>query len=176
MLKKVPLHRAYRLINNAPVVLITSGNRSERDIATFSWVSMVNSSPAVVAAHIWGGSYTAGLITKYREFVVNVPSIAMKDIVISCGGKSGYETDKFKEFHLKTKKSSTVQPLSICGCPGYLECKIVKKTDFHDICVYYGEVTLAKAEKELFTDRWNLAKVSFLHHLGDNNFSKEVGI
>jgi flavin reductase (DIM6/NTAB) family NADH-FMN oxidoreductase RutF len=107
--------------------------------------------------------FTHKLIEETGEFVVNVPTAKMADIVNYCGTVSGSAHDKFREKKIRIVPGTKVKVPSIADCPVHYECKVIYKlkidpsTLFGDIkelykdgeyhTLYFGEILATYAEK-----------------------------
>lgn len=107
--------------------------------------------------------FTHKLIEETGEFVVNVPTAKMADIVNYCGTVSGSTHNKFSEKKILIVPGTKVKVPSIVGCPVHYECKVIYKlkinpsTLFGDIkelykdgeyhTLYFGEILATYAEK-----------------------------
>ena len=91
----VPLRRAYKLINHGPTTLITSEAGGRRNVMSAAWVMAVDYDPAKLVAVIAAGTFTRKLIEQSGEFVVNVPTLKLIEVVYAAGQGSGEDDDKF---------------------------------------------------------------------------------
>lgn len=170
MKKDVPLDSANRLINNGPVVLVSSRWNEKNNVFTVAWNMPVSHEPPLVAISCGTANYSYDMIKNSGEFVLNIPS---KDIVketFYCGTKSGEDTDKFKESGLTLEDSRKVDTPIIKECIGHLECELVDQPRAGDHQLFVGEVQAAYAEKEKFDKTWLVNEAHAIHHLGSNNF------
>jgi hypothetical protein len=98
----VPLRRAYKLINHGPTTLITSAAGGRRNVMAAAWVMAVDYDPAKLVAVIAADTFTRTLIEQSGEFVVNVPTLKLIDVVYAAGQRSGEDDDKFAAYGLTT--------------------------------------------------------------------------
>ncbi|MCX6357459.1 MAG: flavin reductase family protein [Candidatus Aureabacteria bacterium] len=177
MKKRIPLQRAYRLINHGPVVLVSTRYRGRPNVCTAAWVMPLDVDR--VAIVISSENYTARCIVATREFVVNIPNRMLAKTVLRCGSVSGSKVDKFNAFGLTPEPARRVKAPLVGECIGHLECRVIsgegrlaRKYD-----LFLARVVAASAERGLFTDRWNvrLPRARTLHHLGGNIFAVPAG-
>jgi flavin reductase (DIM6/NTAB) family NADH-FMN oxidoreductase RutF len=174
MRKAIDLTLASRLINHGPVVLVSSYLENRPDITTIAWHMPISKDPAMVALEISDTHFIYECIMEAKDFVINVPSKEMCDIVIKCGRSSGKDIDKFEEFNLEKESSKTVKSPRLKNALAVLECELNSDTRFaEDYNIIIGNVKYAEVEEEAFSDHWLLQKEKFktLHHLGDLTFS-----
>ena len=170
----VPLRRAYKLINHGPTTLITSAAGDRRNVMTAAWVMALDFDPAKIVAVIAAGTYTRKLIEASGEFVVNVPTAKMLDVVYAAGQVSGDEVDKLTTLRLATSPASIVGAPLLEDCAAWLECKVVPEPDMQDrYDLFVGNVVAAWADDELFVDgvwRFPTDADRTLHHLSAGAF------
>ncbi|MFH1943746.1 MAG: flavin reductase family protein [bacterium] len=174
MKKEIPLSQAHRLINNGPVVLVTSQSKTGRsNVLAIAWATPVSQVPPLVAVSIAKGHYSHLLVSESREFVVNVPSPSMADKVMVCGRFSGRDVDKFEKAGLTPMQASVVRPPLVEECIGHLECRVERTVEAGDHSLFIGRVEKAWAEDGLFDEVWRCSEEDCggLHHLGGNVFS-----
>ena len=64
-----------------------------------------------------------------------------------------------------------VQAAIIKECVAHLECKLVQKITTGDHTIFIGEVLAAHVNEGVFDDRFNIAKVNPIYHLGGDDFA-----
>ena len=174
MRKEVPLSNAYRLLGPGPVVLVSSLYKGKPTITPIAWHMPISDDPPIVALEIWKDHYIHKAILATGDFVINIPSADMVDVVRSLGSVSGASVDKFRKFGLVAEGSKKIASPRLKGAIGILECKLRKeKAILTKYSVMIGDVVYAEAEKSVFTDRWNPEKPGpkYINHLGGRVFS-----
>lgn len=101
----VPISLANRLINSGNVILVSSAYEDKKNIITIAWHCPVSIKPPVLAIAVGKSRFSAELIAKAGEFIVNIPSWKLFEAVLFCGTYSGREIDKFKEAKLTPEKA-----------------------------------------------------------------------
>lgn len=169
-----------------PVALVTcSDGKGKDNIVTLAWVGVANSTPPTIAAGIRPTRYSASLIDKSREFVVNIPTVDILEKVDYCGVVSGFDVKKFEATGLTREPASKVKAPMIKECPINLECKVRRTLLLGSHRLYLGEVLethvdqsildsngsidYAKAQPFVYNTReyWSLGK-----KIGVHGFSK----
>lgn len=169
MKMEIPLNRANRVINHGPVLLVTSKYKEAVNIITISWATPISHKPPLVGISVAKGRYSHGLISKSKEFVVNVPHEGMLREIDYCGSVSGRNEDKLKNSSLTPEPAKKVGPPLIKECIGHLECKVVSSHDIGDHTFFVGEVLAASAQEGLFDKTWR-PEAKTLHHLGGDSY------
>jgi flavin reductase (DIM6/NTAB) family NADH-FMN oxidoreductase RutF len=170
----VPLRRAYRLINHGPTTLITSASGERRNVMTAAWVMGLDYDPAKLAAVIASDTFTRRLVEESGEFVVNVPTLAMLDMVYAVGKVSGDDEDKFATHRLATAAASLVAAPLLEGCAAWLECRVIPEPGVqarYDL--FIADVVAAWADDASFVDCvWAFPDDAHrtLHHLASGVF------
>lgn len=113
-----------RYLEPGPVVLVSSRSGDETDIMTMGWHTMMEFMPSLVGCVISEGNHSFELIRKSGECVINVPTVALIDIVVKIGSTTGAEIDKFQEFGLTAGKGSKVKAPLIAECHVNFECRL----------------------------------------------------
>jgi flavin reductase (DIM6/NTAB) family NADH-FMN oxidoreductase RutF len=174
MLKKVPLEliKANRLLNFGPVTLITAKYREQHNVSTVAWVMSVSSNPPLVAIAITNKRFTYDLIKASREFVINIPSVSLKEAVTICGSTSGRELDKFAKAHLTPGHAKKVGAPIVEECFAHLECKVVDEKSVGDHILLVGDVIAAYAEENAIDQHGviHVEQTTPLLHLGADQF------
>ena len=97
-------------------------------------------SPTIVGIGIHKARYSHELISKTREYVVNLPTAKMVKVVDQCGCVSGRDTDKFSSFGLTPVPADKVKPPLIAECPMNIECRAIDIQEIGDHDLFLGEV------------------------------------
>lgn len=178
---EVPISSANRLINSGNVILVSSAYEDKKSIITVAWHCPVSIKPPILAIAVGKSRFSAELIEKSKEFIINIPNWKLFEAMLYCGTYSGRDIDKFKEAKLTPEKAKKLRRTpKIKECIGAIECRLIDKIEVGDHIVFFGEVLYAEAEKELFPDGfWDTEKAELIYHLGGNYFMKsraaEVG-
>lgn len=130
--------------------LITCGAvKDKSNIITLSFVMPVSKRPPLIACAIGRGSYSYELMTRAKEFVVNVPTKNLEKAVYYCGFHSGREVDKFKETGLTPKPARAVKAPIVSECVAHMECKVINEIETGDKFLIVGEVIEAYADEDV---------------------------
>jgi flavin reductase (DIM6/NTAB) family NADH-FMN oxidoreductase RutF len=126
MAKRVlPLGRVYGLLEQGPVVLVTTALRGRSNIMAMSWQTMLEFEPPLVGCVISNRNHSFELLRKSGECGINVPAARLARRVVGCGDTTGSEVDKFARFGFTRMKASRIAAPLIAECFANLECKVV---------------------------------------------------
>jgi flavin reductase (DIM6/NTAB) family NADH-FMN oxidoreductase RutF len=168
----VNLSTASRLLHPMHTVLVSCiGKTGKPNIVTLAWAMPTSINPPLVAISIAPQRYSHSLIEETREFVVNIPTMEILKETLFCGRRSGRNYDKFKETGLTPQPARRVKPPIIKECIAHLECKLHSQFTTGDHTIFVGEIVEAYAEKEAFTDVYNLEKAEMIFHIGGDEFA-----
>lgn len=149
-LKPVELHKAYRLINHGPTVMVSAEFDGVRDVMSASWVCPLDYDK--LTAVIGASSFTRSLFEKSGKFAVQVPTAAQAELVSELGAENNSRfdnADKMKNVEIFYKDDSRV-PL-IAGCAAWLVCKrIPEPHNEQSYDLFIGEVVAAYADERIF--------------------------
>ena len=159
-MKKLPIQKAFTLLEPGPVVLVTTADGGKQNIITFSWTMVMDFTPKFAfVTGPWNYSYKA--LTKTKECVIAIPAVDLAKKAVQIGTCSGAKVDKFEKFKLTPLKAEKVSAPLIKECYANIECRIVDHIKKHDLFILDGLaawVDNSRAEKRCF------------HAIGDGHF------
>lgn len=158
-----PLEETRRILEPGPVVLVTSSHRGERNIMTMGWHMMLGFSPALVATYVWTGNRSHELLRRSGECVINVPTRALLDQVVSVGNSSGTDLDKFEMFGLTAQAAEAVAAPIVGECFAAFECRLADASQIDTHGLFIWEVVKAHVALEP-------ALPETLHYMGHGEF------
>ena len=133
-----------------PVVLVTV-NRNIMTAAAFHFYS---SKPPCVMVGIKPENLTFELISKKREFGINIPTREQLDIVRICGSTSGRTEDKFVKAKVTPLKGKVIDSFLIAECPVNLECHVVHQVQFDGSHRWFiGQIQVVHIDEDYSRDR-----------------------
>lgn len=155
--------------------MVTSAYKDKRNIITLAWSMPLSRVPALVGISVAKTHFSAELIQKSEEFIINVPALDMLDKVMFCGKHSGRDVDKFSETKLTAQKAQRlVKTPLIAECSGHLECYLRDVKETGDHFLFIGEVIYACARQNLFDGVWDVDKIKLIYHLGGKIFTSSA--
>ena len=143
-----------RPVHPSPAALVTSVSEDGRpNIITLGEVFNISiSAPVIVGIAIAKPRYSHELISVTRQYVVNLPTSDMVEIVDRCGSVSGREVDKFAKFRLTPVPAEKVKPPLIAECPINAECRVLDIQEVGDHDLFLGEVVAQHVAEEAFDE------------------------
>lgn len=136
-MRRLPIHKAFTLIESGPVVWVTTRDGARENVMTISWTMVVDFTPVfALTTGPWNYSYAA--LRKTRECVLAIPTADMIDRVVGVGTCSGRDTDKFEKFGLTRRKGRRVRAPLIEECLANIECRVIDIVSRHSIVVLEG--------------------------------------
>ena len=123
------------LLAPVPPALISSGSVENPNVMTAAWTGIICTEPVLTYVSIRPSRYSHEIISKNKEFVINVPNLALAKATDFCGVKSGRDINKFQKCNLTAVACSKVNAPQIKEAPISLECKVleVKQYGTHDM-------------------------------------------
>lgn len=118
--------RAGTLMAPVPPVLVSCGTMEKPNVMTAAWTGVLCSDPTLVYVSIRPSRYSYELISQSKEFVINLPTVALAKQVDLCGVKSGRTVDKFKLAGLTPAACSKVSAPQVLESPISLECRVLE--------------------------------------------------
>jgi len=131
-----------RPVYPTPAALITSADKEGvPNIITLGEVFNVSiRRPVILGIAIRKATYSHSLISRTREYVVNLPTVAIVDEVWFCGSVSGRNVDKFARSGLTPLPATVVKPPLIAECPINVECVVIDVQVVGDHDLFLGKV------------------------------------
>jgi len=146
-MEKLPIKKAFTLIEPGPVILVTTKDGKRNNIMTISW-HMVNEFTPRIALTTGPWNHSFKTIMNTKECVIAVPAVDLAEKTVRIGAVSGTEVDKFKEFGLTPLPAETVSAPLIAECIACIECKLVDYIKSCDILIFEGTCAWIDEEKK----------------------------
>lgn len=136
-----------------PVVVVTAiGEGGDFGATTIAWTGIVSSRPPVMSVSFLPDSYTRGCITKFREFVINVPDSSLTRETNLLGSISGPWKHKAAVMQqelgaiLTPEPSEHIRTPRLAECYINVECRLLSTVPVglydcffgHVLCMHYG--------------------------------------
>lgn len=160
MMEKMPIEKAFTLMESGPVVLVTTSDGAKHNIMTISWTMVMDFTPVfAITTGPWNHSYRA--LRDSRECVIAIPTVELIDTVVGVGTCSGSDTDKFEKFGLTPAAGDFVGAPLIKECLAHIECTVADIVEKHNIIVLEGVRAWFDYERK---------EQRTLHAVGDGTF------
>lgn len=154
--------------------MVSCAHQDRTSIITIAWHCPVSFKPPALGIAVGKSRFSAELIEKSGEFVVNIPDWQLLPAVVLCGTRSGRDVDKFAAAGLTAVKGrKLLKAPKIKECIGAIECSVIDQVEAGDHIMFFGEVIYAEAEEGLWDNgTWNPEAAVLIYHLGGNRFMK----
>lgn len=140
------------LLAPVPPALISSGSVEKPNVMTAAWTGIIASDPAITYVSIRPSRYSHEIIFQTKEFVINLPNLALAKATDFCGVKSGRNTDKFKVCHLTPLESTKINAPQIKEAPLSIECKVIDIKNFGTHDMFIAKIAAVNVD-ESFIDK-----------------------
>ncbi len=139
-----------RPVQPSPAAMITCVDSENRPniISLAETFNVSIRDPVVIGIAIAKQRYSHQLINITREFVVNLPTTVMVEIVDRCGSISGRDVYKFQELGLTAVPAEKVRPPLIEECPISVECRVIGIQEVGDHDLFLGEAVAEHVAEE----------------------------
>lgn len=125
-----------------PVVMVSCGDAPENyNIITVAWAGTICSTPPMVSISVRKERHSHAIISRTREFVINLTTEELVRATDWCGVKSGRDVNKWEAMSLTPTKSYTVAAPGIAQSPVSIECKVTQVIELGTHDMFIAEVT-----------------------------------
>jgi len=129
------------------VVLIGCGTKEKPNVMAASWCFPLSFEPSLLGVSISKKRFSHELISKNKEFTVNIPSFELKNTIELCGSRSGRTTDKFKIGKITPEFGKLGAPM-VKECNASIECRVVKEEEIGDHVLFVGDAVNIVTRKQ----------------------------
>ena len=143
--------RAGTLLAPLPPALISCGSLKKPNIMTAAWTGIIASDPVITYVSIRPSRYSHEIISKTKEFVINVPNLPLLKATDFCGVKSGRNINKFEACNLSPEKCDFIAAPQIKEAPISLECKVLSVQNFGTHDMFLAEVVAVHVDDQYLT-------------------------
>ncbi len=145
------------LTSPVPPTLVTCEADGVKNIFTVAWTGVLCTQPPVTYISVRPERYSYEIISKSKEFVINLATKELTKAVDLCGVRSGRKMDKFAHLGLTCEKANKVNVPILVQSPLNLECKVrqIVKLGTHDM--FIADIVAVDVANELVDDKGRLA-------------------
>ncbi len=145
------------LTSPVPPTLVTCEADGVKNIFTVAWTGVLCTQPPVTYISVRPERYSYDIISKSKEFVINLATKELTKAVDLCGVRSGRKMDKFAHLGLTCEKANKVNVPILVQSPLNLECKVrqIVKLGTHDM--FIADIVAVDVANELVDDKGRLA-------------------
>jgi flavin reductase (DIM6/NTAB) family NADH-FMN oxidoreductase RutF len=137
------------MIYPLPAIMVSCGSSEEDfNIITISWTGTICTNPPMCYISIRPERHSHAIISKTKEFVINITTEELAYATDWCGIKSGKDFNKFKEMKLTPQKAQLIKAPLIGESPISIECivKEIKQLGSHDM--FIAEVVAVNVDEK----------------------------
>ena len=158
------------MIYPLPAVMVSLGaSPEEYNIITIAWTGILCSEPPLCYISVRPERHSHAILTRTREFVINLTTRKLAYATDWCGVRSGRQYRKFEEMRLTPGPAAEVQAPIIVEAPINIECRVleIRRLGTHD--QFLAEIVNVKADSQYIDPRtgaFDLAKaepIAFAH-------------
>lgn len=158
------------MIYPLPAVMVSLGETPEEyNIITIAWTGTLCSDPPLCYISVRPERHSHAILTRTREFVINLTTRSLARATDWCGVRSGRQYKKFEEMRLTPGPATKVKAPIIVEAPINIECRVleIRTLGTHDL--FMAEVVNVKADEQYIDPRtgaFDLAKaepLAFAH-------------
>ncbi|MBQ6789627.1 MAG: flavin reductase family protein [Clostridia bacterium] len=127
--------KAGAMLSPVPPVLVSCSDGERDNLITVGWTGIICTEPAKTYISLRPERFSYEIISKSREFIINLPSSHIIRSIDFCGVRSGRKLDKFKECRLTKEKATQVACPAVAESPISIECRVtdIIKLGTHDM-------------------------------------------
>ena len=134
------------LLAPVPPAMISCGTLEKPNVMTAAWTGIINSEPPMTYVSIRPSRYSHEIISKTKEFVINMTTLDLVKAADYCGVKSGRTVDKFKEMNLTAAPSSVIKAPQITQSPVSLECQVTAIHSFETHDMFLAKIVAVQVD------------------------------
>lgn len=122
------------------------------NLAPHSFFTVSCARPPIVQFTSVGDKDTLANVLATREFVVNLASRTLMDLVNDSSARFDPGVDEAKELGIETEPSELVRPRRVVASPASLECTLHSTLDLGDSTIVLGDVVATTVRPEALVD------------------------
>ena len=147
------LEISYRYLYPRLTVIVTSGSIEKPNALTIAWSTPLSSKPPLIGIMITKNRYSHEIISRTKNFVINIPEITQIEGCFYIGSISGRnEPDKISKAGFTIENSEKISTPRIKECKINIECKLDQIIPIGDHDMFIGEVVNLVIDSEIIDD------------------------
>ncbi len=143
---------AYRLLHPKVAFLLVTKHEKRTNVMTLAWHTPVEYD--VLAIAIDRENYSYELLSKSREFTLNVLPIDRLDVIWKAGTMSGRDVDKVSELNIKLERGVKIETPHIEDAIAFLECAVRDELKLKEHSLIVAKIVYAWADGRYFEETW----------------------
>lgn len=176
-IERVPLEKAFRLINHGPTTLISTHFNGIDNVMAAAWVCALDYDPPKLMVVIDKASKTREMIEKSGEFIVQLPTVAQIKMTYAVGTISlTNDSEKNQKAGVEFFRMEGDTLPYVSGCAGWLRCRVIPERHNQETYdLFIASVTDAWADTRVFREgRWDFENADpdfrTIHHVSGGKF------
>lgn len=153
-IRRVPLDKAYRLLNHGPVVLVSARHDGIDDVMAASWACALDFDPPKLTIVLDSATRTRELIEPTGRFVAQIPTAAQARLTHTLGTASLHDdADKLRKSGVELFTMDGHDTPFVAGCSAWLACRIIPEPHIQtQYDLFVAEIVDAWADDRVFRD------------------------
>ena len=163
------------MIYPLPAVMVSVGEtETEYNIITIAWTGTLCTNPPMCYISVRPERHSYEILTRTREFVINLTTQSLAFATDWCGVRSGRTYRKFEEMKLTAGKAAMINAPTIVESPVNIECRVteIRRLGSHDM--FIAEVVHVQADEQYLdpvTGAFDLARAEPLAYAHGHYFA-----
>ncbi|MDP4186977.1 MAG: flavin reductase family protein [Bacteroidota bacterium] len=152
------------MIYPLPAVMVSCGDSVENyNIMTVAWTGTICTNPPMCYISLRPERLSHELISRTREFAINLTNADLAYATDWCGVKSGREVNKFEAMKLTPLKAEIIKAPLIAESPVNIECRVkdILPLGSHDM--FIAEIVAVHADDQYFDPQTGVFNLSQAH-------------
>lgn len=144
------------MLSPVPPVLVSCSDGERDNLITVGWTGIICTEPAKTYISLRPERFSYEIISKSREFIINLPSSHIIRSIDFCGVRSGRKLDKFKECKLTKEKATQVACPAVAESPISIECRVtdIVKLGTHDM--FMADIVAVNVDERYIDEKGKL--------------------
>lgn len=169
------------MIYPLPAVMVSMGSCPEEyNIITIAWVGTICTNPPMCYISVRPERYSYPILTKNKEFVINLTTASLSHATDWCGVRSGRDYHKFEKMKLTPGKACCVNAPTIEESPLCIECRVKEIIPLGSHHMFISEVVNVQADTDYLdqtSGKFELFKANPLVYAHGNYYElgKKIG-
>ena len=156
------------LLAPLPAVMVSCSDGEKDNVFTAAWTGIINSQPPKLYVSIRPERYSHEIISKSREFAVNLVNSSLVRACDICGVRSGRDCDKFELCALEKEEAKEISAPILALSPLAIECKVCDIVPLGSHDMFIADIVSVDVNEELLDEDGKLhmekaSLVSFTH-------------
>ncbi|MHA1967120.1 MAG: flavin reductase family protein [Candidatus Hodarchaeales archaeon] len=149
------LEFSYRYLYPRLTVMVSSGSVEKPNALTIAWSTPLSVDPPLCGIMITKKRFSHEIISRNKEFVINIPDFSLVKGCFHIGSVSGnIEPNKIQNAGFTVEKSEKVNAPRIKECKINIECKLEKIVTTGDHDLFVGKVVHVVIDSKI-VDEWS---------------------